>query len=65
MPASKIVSLYFSIPIPCSYFGENQYPDEAKREEIANACNTVIQKPGMSTCSYSSFAVLKKIKNKE
>lgn len=25
---------------------ENQYPDEAKREEIANACNSVIQKPG-------------------
>lgn len=25
---------------------ENQYPDEAKREEIANACNCVIQKPG-------------------
>ncbi|XP_027142142.1 homeobox-containing protein 1-like [Larimichthys crocea] len=24
---------------------ENQYPDEAKREEIANACNSVIQKP--------------------
>lgn len=31
---------------PCSYFNENQYPDEAKREEIANACNAVIQKPG-------------------
>ena len=29
-----------------SYFNENQYPDEAKREEIANACNAVIQKPG-------------------
>ncbi|XP_021798521.1 homeobox-containing protein 1 isoform X8 [Papio anubis] len=28
-----------------SYFNENQYPDEAKREEIANACNAVIQKP--------------------
>ena len=25
---------------------ENQYPDESKREEIANACNSVIQKPG-------------------
>lgn len=32
--------------MPCSYFNENQYPDEAKREEIANACNAVIQKPG-------------------
>lgn len=29
-----------------SFFMENQYPDEAKREEIANACNCVIQKPG-------------------
>uniref|UniRef100_UPI00398E46C3 homeobox-containing protein 1-like isoform X2 n=1 Tax=Pristiophorus japonicus TaxID=55135 RepID=UPI00398E46C3 len=29
-----------------SYFNENQYPDEAKREEISNACNAVIQKPG-------------------
>ena len=29
-----------------SFFVENQYPDEAKREEIANACNSVIQKPG-------------------
>uniref|UniRef100_UPI00358E13AA homeobox-containing protein 1 isoform X4 n=1 Tax=Myxine glutinosa TaxID=7769 RepID=UPI00358E13AA len=28
-----------------SYFNENQYPDETKREEIANACNVVIQKP--------------------
>ncbi|XP_017740132.1 PREDICTED: homeobox-containing protein 1 isoform X8 [Rhinopithecus bieti] len=30
-----------------SYFNENQYPDEAKREEIANACNAVIQKPAI------------------
>lgn len=30
----------------CSYFNDNQYPDEAKREEIATACNAVIQKPG-------------------
>ncbi|PWA15272.1 hypothetical protein CCH79_00008569 [Gambusia affinis] len=29
-----------------SFFMENQYPDEAKREEIASACNSVIQKPG-------------------
>lgn len=33
-----------------SYFNDNQYPDEAKREEIANACNAVIQKPGKTTC---------------
>lgn len=32
-----------------SFFMENQYPDEAKREEIANACNSVIQKPGTET----------------
>lgn len=32
-----------------SYFNDNQYPDEAKREEIANACNAVIQKPGRRT----------------
>lgn len=36
---------------PCSYFNENQYPDEAKREEIANACNAVIQKPGKEVSS--------------
>lgn len=36
----------FFIGCLCSYFNENQYPDEAKREEIANACNAVIQKPG-------------------
>ncbi|KAG9328797.1 hypothetical protein JZ751_010631 [Albula glossodonta] len=29
------------------FFMENQYPDEAKREEIANACNCVIQKPAV------------------
>ncbi|XP_041841548.1 homeobox-containing protein 1-like isoform X2 [Melanotaenia boesemani] len=31
-----------------SYFSDNQYPDEAKREEIATACNAVIQKPEIS-----------------
>ncbi|MEQ2164135.1 hypothetical protein GOODEAATRI_003397 [Goodea atripinnis] len=30
-----------------SFFTDNQYPDEAKREEIATACNAVIQKPGI------------------
>ncbi|TKS69735.1 Homeobox-containing protein 1 [Collichthys lucidus] len=30
-----------------SYFSDNQYPDEAKREEIATACNAVIQKPAI------------------
>uniref|UniRef100_A0A4W6BRR4 Zgc:91944 n=1 Tax=Lates calcarifer TaxID=8187 RepID=A0A4W6BRR4_LATCA len=35
-----------------SFFMENQYPDEAKREEIASACNSVIQKPGsVKNCS--------------
>uniref|UniRef100_H3D2X4 Homeobox-containing protein 1 n=1 Tax=Tetraodon nigroviridis TaxID=99883 RepID=H3D2X4_TETNG len=28
-----------------SFFSDNQYPDEAKREEIAAACNSVVQKP--------------------
>ncbi|RXM93574.1 Homeobox-containing protein 1 [Acipenser ruthenus] len=28
-----------------SFFQENQYPEESKREEIAGACNAVIQKP--------------------
>lgn len=40
---------WFISPGSCvidSYFNDNQYPDEAKREEIANACNAVIQKPG-------------------
>ncbi|XP_056876794.1 homeobox-containing protein 1 isoform X7 [Takifugu flavidus] len=36
-----------------SFFMENQYPDEAKREEIANACNCVIQKP--AGCKLSEF----------
>lgn len=36
-------------PPSSSYFNDNQYPDEAKREEIANACNAVIQKPGKTT----------------
>lgn len=39
---SAFAVLYFC----SSYFNDNQYPDEAKREEIANACNAVIQKPG-------------------
>lgn len=37
-----------------SYFNENQYPDEAKREEIANACNAVIQKPGKAVSAPGS-----------
>uniref|UniRef100_A0A8C2VDA9 Homeobox-containing protein 1 n=1 Tax=Chinchilla lanigera TaxID=34839 RepID=A0A8C2VDA9_CHILA len=39
-----------------SYFNENQYPDEAKREEIANACSAVIQKPGTSLKVYHWLA---------
>ncbi|XP_078620326.1 homeobox-containing protein 1-like isoform X1 [Branchiostoma floridae x Branchiostoma japonicum] len=35
------------ITIMEKYFEENQYPDEKKREEITNACNSVIQKPGV------------------
>lgn len=40
--------LYVCVCLLCvySFFSDNQYPDEAKREEIAAACNSVIQKPG-------------------
>ncbi|XP_058856373.1 homeobox-containing protein 1-like isoform X5 [Acipenser ruthenus] len=34
-----------------SFFHENQYPEESKREEIAGACNAVIQKPAGSRLS--------------
>ncbi|XP_033878306.3 homeobox-containing protein 1-like isoform X1 [Acipenser ruthenus] len=34
-----------------SFFQENQYPEESKREEIAGACNAVIQKPAGSRLS--------------
>lgn len=48
-----------------SYFNDNQYPDEAKREEIANACNAVIQKPGTniqhSTVWYLLIIALKMV----
>ncbi|KAB1255982.1 Homeobox-containing protein 1, partial [Camelus dromedarius] len=43
----------------CSYFNENQYPDEAKREEIANACNAVIQKPGKKLSDLERVTSLK------
>ncbi|XP_050008260.1 homeobox-containing protein 1 isoform X5 [Alexandromys fortis] len=42
-----------------SYFNENQYPDEAKREEIANACNAVIQKPGIKLSDLERVTSLK------
>ncbi|KAJ8271048.1 hypothetical protein GJAV_G00122180 [Gymnothorax javanicus] len=42
-----------------SYFNENQYPDEAKREEIANACNAVIQKPGKKLSDVERVTSLK------
>ncbi|XP_058485275.1 homeobox-containing protein 1-like isoform X2 [Solea solea] len=42
-----------------SYFGDNQYPDEAKREEIANACNAVIQKPGKKLSDLERVTSLK------
>ncbi|KAG5213547.1 hypothetical protein JEQ12_009333 [Ovis aries] len=41
------------------YFNENQYPDEAKREEIANACNAVIQKPGKKLSDLERVTSLK------
>ncbi|XP_031684988.1 homeobox-containing protein 1 isoform X1 [Oncorhynchus kisutch] len=42
-----------------SYFNENQYPDEAKREEISNACNAVIQKPGKKLSDLEKVTSLK------
>ncbi|KAM4724922.1 homeobox-containing protein 1 isoform 1-T2 [Anableps anableps] len=42
-----------------SFFLENQYPDEAKREEIANACNSVIQKPGCKLSEFERVTALK------
>ncbi|XP_017311283.2 homeobox-containing protein 1 isoform X3 [Ictalurus punctatus] len=42
-----------------SYFNDNQYPDEAKREEIANACNAVIQKPGKKLSDFERVTSLK------
>ncbi|KAG7465933.1 hypothetical protein MATL_G00159360 [Megalops atlanticus] len=41
------------------FFMENQYPDEAKREEIANACNCVIQKPGCKLSEFERVTALK------
>nr|XP_020447964.1 homeobox-containing protein 1-like isoform X2 [Monopterus albus] len=42
-----------------SYFSDNQYPDEAKREEIATACNAVIQKPGRKLSDMERVTSLK------
>ncbi|XP_062857778.1 homeobox-containing protein 1 isoform X3 [Trichomycterus rosablanca] len=42
-----------------SYFNDNQYPDEGKREEIANACNAVIQKPGKKLSDFERVTSLK------
>ncbi|MBN3320585.1 HMBX1 protein, partial [Atractosteus spatula] len=42
-----------------SFFIENQYPDESKREEIASACNTVIQKPGCKLSEFERVTALK------
>lgn len=42
-----------------NYFGDNQYPDEAKREEIATACNAVIQKPGKKLSDLERVTSLK------
>ncbi|XP_028257302.1 homeobox-containing protein 1-like isoform X2 [Parambassis ranga] len=41
------------------YFSDNQYPDEAKREEIASACNAVIQKPGKKLSDLERVTSLK------
>ncbi|KAB0339956.1 hypothetical protein FD754_023520 [Muntiacus muntjak] len=58
------ISMHMSPPptlYPCrfNYFNENQYPDEAKREEIANACNAVIQKPGKKLSDLERVTSLK------
>ncbi|CAB1429549.1 unnamed protein product [Pleuronectes platessa] len=42
-----------------SFFMENQYPDETKREEIASACNSVIQKPGCKLSEFERVTALK------
>ncbi|XP_075875960.1 homeobox-containing protein 1-like isoform X2 [Nelusetta ayraudi] len=42
-----------------SFFSENQYPDEAKREEIAIACNAVINKPGKKLSDLERVTSLK------
>ncbi|XP_008329615.1 homeobox-containing protein 1 isoform X2 [Cynoglossus semilaevis] len=42
-----------------SFFVENQYPDEAKREEIASTCNSVIQKPGCKLSEFERVTALK------
>ncbi|KAK6294882.1 hypothetical protein J4Q44_G00341080 [Coregonus suidteri] len=42
-----------------SYFNDNQYPDVAKREEISNACNAVIQKPGKKLSDLERVTSLK------
>ncbi|KAJ7989141.1 hypothetical protein DPEC_G00316440 [Dallia pectoralis] len=42
-----------------SYFNQNQYPDEAKREEISNSCNAVIQKPGKKLSDLERVTSLK------
>ncbi|KAJ8289383.1 hypothetical protein GJAV_G00000660 [Gymnothorax javanicus] len=42
-----------------SFFMENQYPDEARREEIASACNSVIQKPGCRLSEFERVTALK------
>ncbi|XP_035665910.1 homeobox-containing protein 1-like [Branchiostoma floridae] len=34
------------------YFQQNPYPTEGERDEIANACNSVLQKPGEDLPSY-------------
>ncbi|XP_061621364.1 homeobox-containing protein 1-like isoform X1 [Phyllopteryx taeniolatus] len=42
-----------------SYFSDNQYPDEARREEISMACNAVIKKPGRQLLDFEKVTSLK------
>lgn len=52
-----------SMSVSFSFFVENQYPDEAKREEIASTCNSVIQKPGtvLLLRKYNKVSLLKNV----
>ncbi|XP_054626530.1 homeobox-containing protein 1-like isoform X2 [Dunckerocampus dactyliophorus] len=42
-----------------SYFSDNQYPDEAKREEISSACNGVIRQAGKKLLDFEKVTSLK------
>ncbi|MBN3292873.1 HMBX1 protein, partial [Polypterus senegalus] len=41
------------------FFADNQYPDESRREEIAEVCNTVIEKTGSKLSEFERVTALK------